>query len=88
MRHDVGMVLRVVIIGPVAVGKSTVGAALAAHLEVPFVDLDEVSSPYYAEVEQSVDQLIKRAATHGFVEAHRWWQPARMHAANMVLRGS
>ena len=82
------MAQHVVIIGPVAVGKSTVGASLAAVLGVPFVDLDEVASDYYAEVGQGIDQLIERAKAYGFVEAHSWWQPARVHAVQGVLRRS
>lgn len=80
------MVRHVVVIGPVGVGKSTVGAALATLLGVPFVDLDEVASDHYAEVGQGIEQLIEQAKTYGFVEAHRWWQPARVHAVRGVLQ--
>ena len=82
------MVRHVVIIGPVSVGKSTIGPSLAALLGVPFVDLDEVAADHYAEVGQGIDRLIERARSHGFVEAHRWWQPARAHAVRSVLRNS
>jgi shikimate kinase len=34
--------VRVVLVGLPGVGKSTVGRALAAHLEVPFVDVDDL----------------------------------------------
>ncbi len=81
----------IVLIGPVAAGKSTTGAALATLLDRPFVDVDELAGPYYAEVDQTVEQLIARAATDGFIVAHEWWQPARVHAVERVLaahRGS
>lgn len=61
---------------------------MAALLDVPFVDLDEVASDYYTEVGQGIDQLIERAKAEGFVEAHRWWQPARVSAVRGVLRSS
>jgi shikimate kinase len=77
----------VVLIGPVAVGKSTIGVALAALLGIPFVDLDDVAADHYAEVGQGIDQLIEQAKAHGFIEAHRWWQPARVHAVRRVLEG-
>lgn len=74
----------VVLIGPAAVGKSTVGALLAEATGRTFVDLDEVADEYYNEVSQSVDALVDRVTSHGLREGHRWWQPARSHA---VVRG-
>ena len=52
---------------------------------MPFVDLDEVARDLYAEVGQGVEALDDRAMKIGFVEAHRWWQPARVHAVRRVL---
>lgn len=80
------MALRsVVLIGPVAVGKSTVGRALGALLGRRFVDVDATAAPFYAEVGQSVEQLVARAADEGIIRAHEWWQPARVHAVERVL---
>jgi len=78
--------MAVVLIGPVTVGKSTVGALLAALMGREFVDLDEFATDDYPTSEQSVDALIEHAKEHGFVAAHRWWQPARLHAVREVLR--
>jgi shikimate kinase len=75
----------VVLIGPVAVGKSTIGPALAGLLGIPFVDLDDVAADHYAEVGQGIDQLIEQSKAHGFIEAHRWWQPGRVQAVRRVL---
>ena len=75
----------VVLIGPAAVGKSTVGRLLADSIGRTFVDLDEIAGGYYAEVDQPVDALIERIASHGLREAHRWWQPARSHAVDRCL---
>lgn len=74
-----------VLIGPAAVGKSTVGEQLGALLCVPFVDLDEVAAPYYDECDAPVAALIERAHVDGFLAALRWWQPARAHAAVRVV---
>ncbi|MEQ1699311.1 MAG: shikimate kinase [Ilumatobacteraceae bacterium] len=75
----------VVLIGPAAVGKSTVGEVLGALLHVPFIDLDEVAAPYYDECDAPVAALIDRAHADGFLAALRWWQPARAHAAVRVV---
>ncbi|MGB8861461.1 MAG: shikimate kinase [Ilumatobacteraceae bacterium] len=74
-----------VLIGPAAVGKSTVGEVLGALLCVPFVDLDEVAAAYYEECDAPVAALIERAHAIGFLAALRWWQPARAHAALRVV---
>jgi shikimate kinase len=76
-----GDVLPLVLIGPVAVGKSTVGELLADRLGAPFVDLDEIAAPYYEQCGAPIEALIERAHTDGFLAAHAWWQPARAHAA-------
>jgi len=78
--------MAVVLIGPVAVGKSTVGELLAPLLGSEFIDLDEFAADAYAHSGQSVDALIEHAKAHGFVAAHRWWQPARLLAVREVLR--
>jgi hypothetical protein len=75
----------IVLIGPAGVGKSTVGAALARRLGIPFVDLDEIASGYYDEVGQPVERLIDRIPRDGLRAAHRWWQPARAHAATRCV---
>ena len=75
----------VVLIGPPGVGKSTVGPIVAARLGVAFVDLDAAGETYYAEVQQPISSLVERADDVGFVDAHRWWQPARVHAVRRAV---
>jgi shikimate kinase len=75
-----------VLIGPVAVGKSTVGPLVAERLGRAFVDLDDVAHErYYDEVDGGVARLIEHAIADGFVAASAWWQPTRVHAVRRVL---
>ena len=74
-----------VLIGPAAGGKSTLGPLVADRLGTPFVDLDEIGDRYYGEVGWSVDQLAERAAAVGRVAAEREWEPARAHAVRRVV---
>jgi hypothetical protein len=75
----------VVLVGPAAAGKSTVGALLATRLDVPFVDVDAVADPYYTEVGWSTDRLVARIRAVGRVAAEREWEPARAHAVHRVV---
>jgi len=47
---------RVVLIGPVGVGKSTIAGLLAARMGWPRVSMDAVCADYYAEV--SADHAV------------------------------
>lgn len=82
MRPDSPLVL----IGPAAAGKSTVGPLLATRLDVPFVDLDAVADPLYAEVGWSVERLVARIQEVGRVAAEREWEPARAHAVARAVQ--
>ncbi|WP_171905265.1 shikimate kinase [Cellulosimicrobium cellulans] len=75
----------IVLIGPPAAGKSTLGELVAARLGVPFVDVDEVGDRYYAEVGWSVARLVERVGAVGRVAAEREWEPARAHAVRRVV---
>jgi hypothetical protein len=74
-----------VLIGPVAVGKTTLAPLIAAELGRPWVDLDAHASRYYEEVGQPVDAFRAEIDRVGYPAAARWWQPARAHAAVRVV---
>lgn len=75
----------VVLIGPVAVGKSTVGPLVGVSLGLNFIDLDAVAGPFYVEAGQPLEAFEARIAAEGVPAAHRWWQPARLHAVKRLL---
>ncbi|MBP2339803.1 hypothetical protein JOF41_005981 [Saccharothrix coeruleofusca] len=74
-----------VLIGPAGAGKTTIGEAVAEVTGRPFVDLDAVAAPYYAEVGWSIEKLVRRIEAVGRVAAEREWEPARAHAVSRAV---
>ncbi|MFB9676839.1 shikimate kinase [Streptosporangium vulgare] len=74
-----------VLIGPAAAGKSTLGDGLASAAEKNFVDVDALGETYYAEVGWSMDKLRDRIQAVGRVTAEQEWEPARAHAVERIV---
>lgn len=79
------MVRQVVLIGPACVGKTTLMPILAAHLERPYVDLDDVAEAYYEEVGRGREELNAIGAERGDLGAYLWWQRGHPHAVRRAL---
>src|SRR5437868_940367 len=77
--------LEIVLIGPIAAGKSTVAALLAEALGVPHASLDAVAWPYYAEAGWSRERFREVYAREGLLAAHRQLAPALVHAVERFL---
>lgn len=63
-----------ILIGPAATGKTTLGQIVVASLSVPFVDIDEIAEPYYEESGWNLEKLSHRSSTVGRVAAEREWE--------------
>ncbi|MFI7440763.1 shikimate kinase [Nonomuraea indica] len=74
-----------VLIGPAAAGKTTLGTRLAAATGRELADVDALGEPYYREVGWSMARLRDRIRAVGRVAAEREWEPARAHAVARVV---
>lgn len=74
-----------ILVGPLAAGKSTLGALVAARIGFPFVDIDDIAWTYCAEVGWDLDRLLARDDAVGWAAAEREWEPARAHAVRRVV---
>jgi shikimate kinase len=78
-------VLSMILVGPLAAGKSTLGALVAERLGLPFVDIDDIAWSYCAEVGWDLDRLHERDEAVGWAAAEREWEPARAHAVERTV---
>jgi shikimate kinase len=76
---------QIVLIGPTCADKTTLGGLVGALLGLPFIDLDEVAEPYYAEVGFGQDTVSAIRPTLGDLGTYRWWQQGHPHAVRRVL---
>lgn len=77
--------MTIVLIGPWCAGKSTLGARFADVTGVPFVDLDDLTPAYGAEIGWSVEHLLQRNKDVGMLASEREWEDVRAHAVERVL---
>lgn len=75
----------IVLIGPIAVGKTTVGALLADRLRVPLVSMDDHRFGYYLELGYDEVQAHEILATNGPQRLIRYWQQFDAYAVERLL---
>ena len=77
--------MSIVLIGPWCSGKTTLGKIMAHEVGRAFIDLDELTPDYGAELGWSVEHLIKRNAVVGMLESEHEWEHVRAHAVERVV---
>jgi hypothetical protein len=75
----------IILMGPVRVGKSTVGKLLSERLQLPQVSLDELRWQYYQEIGYDPDLAGKIRETGGFVALVFYWKLFDAYAIERVL---
>lgn len=76
----------VVLIGPLAVGKTTVGAALAARLGQPQVSMDDVRSDFYDELGYDAVEAERRfTAGRTIPDKLAYGRPFEVHAVERLM---
>lgn len=75
----------ILLLGPVGVGKTTVGARLSARLGLPLVSMDAIRRRYYAEAGYSEEEEQAIRAQAGFAGVLDYWKRFDLHAIRRAL---
>lgn len=75
----------VILIGPMCVGKSTVGALLAEKLGIPQKPMDDLRWDYYTEIgyDHAIEEKIREE--NGTMAVLAYWKPFEAHAVERLL---
>ena len=75
----------VVLIGPIAAGKSTLGNLLSVALGLPQCSIDDVRFRYYSEIGYDESFAKRVYQSEGFWGLYRYWKPFEAHAVERVV---
>ncbi|MEM7554315.1 MAG: shikimate kinase [Cyanobacteria bacterium P01_A01_bin.84] len=76
----------IILIGPEATGKSTIGRILASKLGLPQVSMDLIRWKYYKEVGWSPQEQRQIAENEGFPGVYRYWKQFDIYAVERLLQ--
>jgi shikimate kinase len=75
----------IILIGPIRVGKSTVGKHLATRLGLPQCSMDTRRWGYYKEIDYDENLAQQKLDTGGFWEMYQYWKPFEAYAVERLL---
>lgn len=75
----------IILIGPVGVGKSTIGKLLSDHLEIPQASLDDERWNIYKEIGYDFEYADQIMEKEGFLGIYKYWKPFEAYSVERVL---
>lgn len=78
------MIFKVILIGPIRAGKSTIGKLLAAKLGLPQRSMDKISGKLYDEIGYD-RELAKELESRGFYELCKYWKLFEAYAVERLV---
>ncbi len=77
---------KIILIGPMGAGKTTIGKLLSERLGLRNISLDEIRQPYYDEVGYNNDVARQVHAERGMAGILEYWKPFEAHSVERVLQ--
>ena len=79
------MIFKVILIGPISAGKSTLSKLIAEKLGIPSRHMDQVRVRYYKEIGYDDDLAQQILSKDSFLGLYRYWKPFEAHAVERLL---
>lgn len=79
------METKIILIGPISAGKTTIGELLSKRLNLAWVQLDDVRWPYYEEIGYDNEVTKQRHAEGGIEAVVNYWKPFEAYSVERVL---
>ena len=79
------MIFKVILIGPISAGKSTLSKLIAEKLGIPCRHMDQARIRYYKEIGYDDDLAGQIRGKEGFLGLYRYWKPFEAHAVERLL---
>jgi shikimate kinase len=76
----------IILIGPLATGKTTIGKPLAEALGMTWIELDDLRWGYKAEIGYDNDYANKLRQEGGYSAVGAYWKPFELHVVERVLQ--
>ncbi len=78
--------MNIVLIGPIATGKTTLAALLSQKLNKPLVEVDEVRWEYYKEMGFDGEKSNQIREQEGVLAVVKYWKPFEAYAVEKILQ--
>lgn len=75
----------VILIGPVGVGKSTIGKLISSKLDIPQASLDNVRWQIYEEIGYDSKHAEELYDKDGFLGIYKYWKPFEAYSVGRAL---
>ncbi|MCF7929909.1 MAG: hypothetical protein K9L02_00160 [Acholeplasmataceae bacterium] len=75
----------IILIGPVGVGKTTIGKLLSKRLHIPQISLDKKRWHIYKEIGYDKKYAKKLYKQEGFLGVYKYWKPFEAYSVKRVL---
>ena len=75
----------IILIGPIHVGKSTIGELLSVKLGIPRCSMDGLRFDYYKEIGYDEELANRKSYTEGFWSLYEYWKPFEAYAVERLL---
>jgi shikimate kinase len=76
----------IILIGPLATGKTTIGKLIGDTLGLPWIELDELRWGYKAEIGYDPEKAAQLGREGGYSAVGAYWKPFELHVVERVLQ--